>query len=83
LKTKFIVMLVLLTLAGGVQAQPYLMASTGTAPIDATGYGSQTRRRDAVARGYGLTDLLAVDASYFQIQEARYPMSAKKSPRVV
>jgi hypothetical protein len=76
MKTKLIVMLVLLILAGGVQAQPYLTASTGTAHIDATGYGSQTRRRDAVAVGYGLTDIIAVEASYFQIQEARYPLPA-------
>ena len=59
-----------------MQAQPYLTASTGTAHIDATGYGSQTRRRDAVAVGSGLTDLIAVEASYFQIQEARYPLPA-------
>jgi hypothetical protein len=74
MKTKLIVMLVLLIPAGGVQAQPYLSASTGTAHIDATGYGSQTRRRDAVAVGQGLTDLFAVEVSYFQIQEARYPL---------
>jgi len=60
MKTKLIVLLVLLTLAGGVQAQPYLAASTGTAHIEATGYGSQSRRRDAVAVGQGLTDLIAV-----------------------
>ena len=74
MKTKLIVMLMLLIPAGGVQAQPYLTASTGTAHIAANGYGSQSRRRDAVAIGQGLTDLIAVEVSYFQIQEARYPL---------
>ncbi|MGA2444317.1 MAG: hypothetical protein ABSG50_02675 [Opitutaceae bacterium] len=83
MKTKPIVMLVLLTLAGGVQAQPYLTASTGTAHIAATGYGSQTRRRDALAVGYGLTDLIAVEASYFQIQEARYPLPPPPGPTTI
>jgi hypothetical protein len=83
MKTKLIVMLVLLIPAGGAQAQPYLTASTGTAHIAATGYGSQTRRRDAVAIGQGLTDLIAVEVSYFQIQEARYPLPPPPGPTII
>jgi hypothetical protein len=74
MKTKLIVLLVPLILAGGVQAQPYLTASTGTAHIEATGYGSQSRRRDGVAIGQGLTEFIALEVSYFQLQEARYPL---------
>jgi len=78
MKTKLTLALALLTLAAaaGLRAQPYITASTGTARIDAADYGTQSRRRDALALGYLFTDFLGAEASYFSIQEARYPLAA-------
>jgi hypothetical protein len=36
-----------------------------------------------LAVGYGLTDLIAVEASYFQIQEARYPLPPPPGPTTI
>jgi hypothetical protein len=83
MKTKLIFVLALLTLAGGMRAQPYITAATGTAHIDAAGYGSQTRRRDSLTIGYALTDFITGEASYFEIQEARYPLPAPPGPTVI
>jgi len=72
MKTKLFVPLLLLVSTALAQPGPYLTLSTGSATFNPEDSGSQTRRRDSVAVGYTITNMLAVEASYFQIQEATY-----------
>ena len=62
----------LLALAGALQAQPYAMISTGSVNYSSPDVGSQTKRRDTLSVGYALNEGIAVEASYFQVQEAIY-----------
>lgn len=72
MKTHLLIVVLLLALASGLQAQPYAMISTGSANYSSPYVGSQTKRRDTVSIGYALNERITVEASYFQIQEAIY-----------
>ncbi|HUJ42937.1 MAG TPA: hypothetical protein VLW52_04940 [Opitutaceae bacterium] len=70
----------LVALAGGLQAQPYVMLSTGSANYSSPTIGSQTKRRNALSVGYALNAGITIEAAYFQIQEANYAPDLNFAP---
>jgi hypothetical protein len=72
MKTILSILMALLALASGLQAEPYAMISTGSANYSSPTIGSQTKRRDTLCVGYALNERITIEASYFQIQEAVY-----------
>lgn len=69
-----LIALALLALAPAMgQTGPYVNVSSGVATFTSSDYlerTSFTKRRDAIGVGYAVNDLVALDVSYFQIQEA-------------
>jgi hypothetical protein len=72
MKTRLLILAMLLVPAAVAQPGPYVTVSTGSATFSSSDAGNQTKRRDAVCAGYAVSDLIALEVSYFQIQEAKY-----------
>lgn len=57
--------------AAMAQSGPYVTASAGLATFDSSTTGNQAKSREAICAGYVLSDLIALEVSYFRIQEAQ------------
>ncbi len=60
------------------QSGPFVTASSGLVTFSTSIFGEQnnhTKRRDAISVGYVLSDLVAFDLSYFQVQSTEFTES--------
>ncbi len=73
-RTSTLIALGLLAIAPAMaQTGPYVTVSSGRASFTSSPYllrSSFTKRRDSIGVGYGISDLVALEVSYFQVQSA-------------
>lgn len=80
MKSRLLLVFILLIPAARAQSGPYVTLSSGTATFSAENNPSQTRRRDAIAVGYAANRVIAFEASYFWVQPQGYAADNPPSP---